>query len=557
MAVEISHETASVAGTRPNGSSSQLGSGYVTGRLGEGGMAVVYEIWNPQLSVSRAVKLLRSDHTPESRRRFATEVKLTAQLDHPNIIRIHSVGEWNGRPYIEMEKVNGWSLDALIRERGALPKEVGLAIALLIARALTYTHSLKYRFDGTEIRGLLHRDLKPANILLSKNGWVRLTDFGIATPVDVSMHTPDGSIVGSLHYIAPEQLKGDDVDARADMYSFGCVLYEMLSGARAFPEKKLARLIPQRLANSYTPLRKLRHRVPRTLVGLINHCMAAEAGKRPKEFRDIRKALEKLYEGWTDQAPEEIIENYLNTGKNTPNRSAVPMSGFRASPRIAVAGGIFAALVLMLFVAGGTDSGRRVMEIAKTRLPGLASRTPVPAEPPPAVRMSLDSILARLNTQDPLLAMKHEDQEGNHRAVLFLSDYLTEKKRTSMLGILLVTRALETVGGLTDGHFRTCYINEAEYALIRARYYFDKGHYISAISSLRNFEDCEALLSDSAELQLKAIKLRNDCRKALDEKPAGSEPRKDPVGRPTISNKPDEDPEQSGNSAVIAIPEDA
>lgn len=429
MAVEISHKTLPTTESRPSGSGSQLGSGYVTGRLGKGGMATVYEIWNPQLSVSRAVKLLRPDHTPESRERFATEVKLTAQLDHPNIIRIHSVGEWQGRPYIEMERVHGWSLDALLTQRGPLPKRVAVAVALLVARALTYTHSLKYRFDGNEIRGLLHRDLKPANILLSRNGWVRLTDFGIATPVDVSMHTPDGSIVGSLHYIAPEQLRGDDVDARADIFSFGCVLYEMLTGIKAFPDSKLARLIPQRLANTYSPLREGRGGTPRSLTGLIRRCMAADPGIRPSEFRSIRKTLESIYEKWTDSAPEETIEKFLNA-KDIPDSTGAPIRALRIPARPAVAAAILSFLILILCVPPIRDQGRRVVRIVKTGIPGLSAESQVPVEKEsPPIKMSLESILASYDTHDPLTAMEYADEEGNCETVLFLSRHLSEKKR--------------------------------------------------------------------------------------------------------------------------------
>ncbi len=518
MAVEISHKKLPTTQARPSGSGSQLGSGYVTGRLGEGGMATVYEIWNPQLSVSRAVKLLRRDHTPESRERFSTEVKLTAQLDHPNIIRIHSVGEWQGRPYIEMEKVHGWSLDVLLTERGPLPKKVAVAVALLIARALTYTHSLKYRFDGAEVNGLLHRDLKPANILLSRKGWVRLTDFGIATPVDVSMHTPDGSIVGSLHYIAPEQLRGDSVDARADMFSFGCVLYEMFAGNRAFPDSRLARLIPQRLANTYSPLREGRGGIPRSLTGLVRRCMAADPGKRPSEFRSIRKTLESIYEKWTDSAPEETIEKFLNA-KDIPDSTGAPIRVLQIPARPAVAAAILSFLILVLCVPPIRNQGWRAVRIMKTGIPGLSAESQVSVEKEsPPIKMSLEPILARYGTPDQLTAMEYADGEGNHEIVLFLSEYLSGKKRKSQLGILLVTRALEELGFLTDEHFHSFYINEAEYAFMKAQHHFGNGHYISALSATESFEKYDALLIDKEELWPKVLELRVACRGALERK---------------------------------------
>ena len=154
--------------TLPDGGKNiQLGSGVVTSVISSGGMAIIYEIWNPELEVTRAVKLLHPDHSADSEERFYTEMKITAKLHHPNIVEIYSVGKWNNLPYIEMERIDGCTLEKFIADRGALPLEVSTAIAIMVGRALNYAHNQHYVIFGTEYQGIIHRDLKPKNIMFN------------------------------------------------------------------------------------------------------------------------------------------------------------------------------------------------------------------------------------------------------------------------------------------------------------------------------------------------------------------------------------------------------
>ncbi|MBN1982269.1 MAG: serine/threonine protein kinase [Chitinivibrionales bacterium] len=299
----------------PDGTKSiPIGSGVITGILGEGGMAIVYEVWNERLGIKRAIKLLRPNSSPESRKRFYNEVKITAQLDHVNIIRIHTFGEWNGLPYLEMDKIDGFSLEDLIRRHGALPLEVCTSIGIIIAKALDYTHHLEYVIDERQCVGLLHRDLKPANILISRKGIIRLTDFGIAIPTNFANKT-DGKVIGSMQYLAPEQLEEKAIDNRADLFSFGCVLYEMLTGTKVFSEKNIARLIRKRLKNEYTSLSSYNLAIPLKLSSLITQCLELNPNKRPSNIREILEELLKIHKKQTASLPEEIISLYVS-GKN-------------------------------------------------------------------------------------------------------------------------------------------------------------------------------------------------------------------------------------------------
>ena len=160
----------------------ELGSGKIECILGTGGMARVYKIWNEELEVHRAVKILLPNSRKELIKRFETEVKITAKLHHPNIIEIYSVGKWNGLPYIEMEIVDGMTLETLISRYGKLPPEVCCGIGIQVADALTYAHNQEFFLYGKTYKGVIHRDLKPANIMITNNGVLKLMDFGIGRP---------------------------------------------------------------------------------------------------------------------------------------------------------------------------------------------------------------------------------------------------------------------------------------------------------------------------------------------------------------------------------------
>ncbi len=289
----------------------QLGSGTISSLISAGGMAIVYEIWNPELEVKRAVKLLKPDHTLESEDRFHTEMKITAKLHHPNIVEIYTVGTWDNLPYIEMELIDGVTLEKLIEESGGLPPEVCTSIGIMVGRALNYAHNQNYVLYGKHYQGVIHRDLKPGNIMVAKDGVAKLMDFGIAKPMTASIHTLEGMVMGTMQYLAPEQLDGKEVDVRADLYSLGTVLYEMVTGIRAFPEEKLGKLVTDKLANNYVPLTKFSTRVPASLAGLIHHCIRYDKEKRVQNSLEFLRAICRTHKTLTLKAPEQVLESFL------------------------------------------------------------------------------------------------------------------------------------------------------------------------------------------------------------------------------------------------------
>ncbi|ADG82636.1 serine/threonine protein kinase with PASTA sensor(s) [Thermincola potens JR] len=189
-------------------------------------MALVYKARCTLLQRIVTIKVLRPEFTsdPDFVDRFRNEAQAVARLSHPNIVGIYDVGEENGIHYIVMEYIEGRNLKEVIHEKGALPVNEAVNIAKQICDALSHAHE----------NGIIHRDIKPHNILLANNGRVKVTDFGIARAVTASTITQHGTILGSVHYISPEQAKGQPATAQSDLYSAGVVLYEMLTGKVPF-----------------------------------------------------------------------------------------------------------------------------------------------------------------------------------------------------------------------------------------------------------------------------------------------------------------------------------
>ena len=227
----------------------RLGVYRIEALLGRGGMAVVYEATDSRLGRRVALKVLTRERSesPEFRKRFLREAHFAASLDHPNIVPIHDTGAEKGLLYIAMRLVRGGNLAALLRRGGPLEPGHALAILAPVADAL----------DAAHATGLIHRDVKPANILLSlvaeRHGYehVYLSDFGLTRyATELSKLTGTGNLIGTLDYIAPEQIRGQPIDARTDLYALGCVAYECLTGHAVFRRDDPAALLWAHLSDA-------------------------------------------------------------------------------------------------------------------------------------------------------------------------------------------------------------------------------------------------------------------------------------------------------------------
>ena len=201
------------------------------GELGRGAMGIVYRAHDQELDDIVALKILPDSLADnlEAVSRFKAEARSARRLTHPNIVRIHDFGEEQGRRFISMEYVQGTDLRAQLRT-GALTLRESLKIAQAVADALAYAHDM----------GIVHRDIKPANVMITKTGVVKITDFGIAKAIEANADTQTGAILGTPLYMAPEQIRGEKADHRADIYSLGVMLYEMIMGSPPFQKGDLA-----------------------------------------------------------------------------------------------------------------------------------------------------------------------------------------------------------------------------------------------------------------------------------------------------------------------------
>jgi len=271
----------------------------ILGKLGEGGMGVVYTARDTNLDRFVAIKVLPAEKVadPERKQRFVQEAKAASSLNHPNIITIYDIGQAQGVDFISMECVVGKTLDRLIPQRGMRLNEA-LKCAVQIADALARAHSA----------GIIHRDLKPGNIMVNEHGLVKVLDFGLAKLTEVTSadgdestrtmrpSTEQGKIVGTVAYMSPEQAEGKKVDARSDIFSFGSVLYEMVTGEKPFHGDTKASTLAAILKDNPRPASQVVVDVPREVERLISRCLRKEVNQRCQHMDDVKIALQELKE---------------------------------------------------------------------------------------------------------------------------------------------------------------------------------------------------------------------------------------------------------------------
>jgi serine/threonine protein kinase len=269
----------------------------ILGKLGEGGMGVVYRAEDVKLGRQVAVKFLSAEagEPPKSAlRRFEREARSASSLNHPNICTVHGFEDFDGRPAIVMELLEGETLAARIA-RGRLPVAEALRLAIQIAAALAEAHR----------RSVVHRDLKPANVMVTHSGLVKVLDFGLARPTGQSLTSVDeatysmtmqGMLVGSVPYMSPEQAEGKTVDERSDIFSFGGVLYEMLSGQRAFNAETGAATLAAILNQQPAALAEIAPEVPAELERIVARCLRKDVARRSQSIAEIKVVLEELQE---------------------------------------------------------------------------------------------------------------------------------------------------------------------------------------------------------------------------------------------------------------------
>ncbi|HYL40125.1 MAG TPA: protein kinase, partial [Candidatus Binatus sp.] len=234
--------------------------------LGQGGMATIYRARDAQLERDVAVKVLRPEYgaDPDFVDRFRHEAQAAASLNHPGIVSVFDYGTDPAGPFIVMELVDGEDLATILRRAGALPPRQAARLVAQAARGLAAAHE----------RGFVHRDVKPGNILVTRDGRVKVTDFGIARAMAESALTLPGTTLGSVHYFSPEQARGEPATTASDIYSIGIVLFELLTGRRPWEGDTAAAIATARLTGSVPSPSGLRAGIPPALEAIDRKALA-------------------------------------------------------------------------------------------------------------------------------------------------------------------------------------------------------------------------------------------------------------------------------------------
>ena len=348
----------------------------ILGPLGRGGMGMVYKAFDRELGETVAIKVLRPDVARESGRveqRFRSEIRLARRVRHRNVCSVYGDGEHRGLLYICMENVEGENLAHAARAAGGLPEDEAWSATLQVADGLRAIHEV----------GVVHRDLKTANLMRDRKGVVRVMDFGIAKQQGASggvTVTATGSLMGTPEYMSPEQLRGDPVDFRSDLYSLGIVTYELFTGGLPFhSETPVATIVRQLHDAPFLEIPAL----PGPLRPVLARALAKDPAERYASAEDMRRALEAACEASTPNretarggVPAPLAEDDTRPIAYGAGRDAPPIA------RMALAQAALALLAVHLVGAGGVVPSPHRLPPAGASSPPLP--TPAPSEPAPS-----------------------------------------------------------------------------------------------------------------------------------------------------------------------------
>ena len=377
-----------------------IGDRYQLGRvIGRGGMATIHEAMDLRLERPVAVKLLRPEAAADAdlADRFRREALAATVLRHPNIVACLDTGTDDGQPYLVMDLVDGEDLAARLKRGGRLAPTHAARIGLDVARALGVAH----------VRGIVHRDVKPGNILLASDGRAMVTDFGIARLAADAEAARPGTTLGSVHYFSPEQAKGATTTPASDVYGLGLVLYEAMTGARAFGGETTDAIALARIGATPPSPRSIRPEVPVDLDAVVRRALAPEPADRYANGNAMATALEAAMQTADDASPTTIVSTPV-VADVPPEPSTHPERPARARPRTTAAprsrrqgrgrsapSGVLIALLALIGIVGGAiavaalaggsrtlDSGLPASEAAVETPTRTPKPTPTPSPTP-------------------------------------------------------------------------------------------------------------------------------------------------------------------------------
>jgi serine/threonine-protein kinase len=339
--------------------------------VGAGGMAIVYKATDSLLGRTVAVKILREQFASDEGfvQRFRREAQSAASISHPNIVSVYDVGREDA-DFIVMEYVEGQTLKKYIRDKAPFPVKVAAEVARQVAEALAHAHS----------GGIIHRDIKPQNIIITADGRVKVTDFGIAHAVSADTLTQAGDIVGSVHYLSPEQAKGQATVCQSDLYSLGVILFEMLSGRLPFDGDSPYAIVMKHLNETPPSLSALNPEAGPELEKIVQRLLAKDIGRRYASAGELLTDLVRFMAGraleWEDtegpggtKVHETIGSSALSGPRKSKRRKLIIRSAAAA-----------AALALLIAAALGISALFRILYVPEVTVPDLANLTAEEAE---------------------------------------------------------------------------------------------------------------------------------------------------------------------------------
>jgi serine/threonine-protein kinase len=389
----------------------RIGPYEIGAALGAGGMGEVYSATDSRLGRRVAIKVLPAHlaQEPDARGRFEREGMAVAALSHPNILAIHDVGNDGGVVYAVMELLDGDTLRARLKE-SPIPWRKAVSIALQVAEALAAAHA----------KGVVHRDLKPENIFLTSAGQAKILDFGLArvdvgrigNDATIGALTGPGMVMGTIGYMSPEQIGGSGSDASTDIFAFGCVLYELLSGVAPFLRETPAETMAAALRDDPAPLADLVSGVPAALEAIVTHCLEKRAADRFQSARDMAFALRAVVGSAT-------ASSVLPSPSTVGVRPRAPLR--RARLAAGISAGVIACVACGWWLSSLASAGRPAAELLRLSV-ALSPEGPLASNDSPSAGSSI--AISRDGRSIAFVALR----DGNRRLVVRSLGHFEEKE---------------------------------------------------------------------------------------------------------------------------------